>query len=402
MSLKKNIVGLASAQLFNYILPFIQFPLLIRVLGPDLFGLIMYYLSVIVILQVITDYGLEIYLTKKITEDSSNKNKLNEYLYQSVIVKSILIVICFILFLIIYYNTILVEHTHLSIIFCLTMIVNAFNPLWVFQSIEKTFIFARIIIATKIMSILLIYILIRQQKDYVLFGYITLLSSVLLNLTAYFIIVFKLKINPQTTSIKLSLKIITEGFEFFLSRASASIYVIGCSLFLGSFGIMEQVAIYGMAEKLYIAGCGVFAPVITAFIPYMNRTGNYQLFYKVTLAILLCALIGTLIGHSIGLELLSFIFGSMGQNAKPVLDVLLLALIFNVMGMMFGYPALMPIGKVRSANISVIYSGMIQMILFLSLFYFDFDLTAVNVAYTFLLSTIFTFIYRFVVFVKYK
>lgn len=402
MSLKKNILSLASAQAFNYIFPLLQFPYLNRVLGTDLLGLVMFGLSIMTILQVLTDYGLEIYLTKKLTESKNTKELAEKYLYQTLIVKVFLMFISTLIFIAVYKHTILNDHLEFSIYLCISIIINAINPMWLFQGMEKLYIYARTIIFSKIALISLIFIYIKDSNDYITFGSITLTCTVIVNVTLYFYIFYILKLTPQKNSLCESIKLLKNSFEYFVSRAGASIYIVGCSVFLGIFSVADQVSIYGMAEKLYIAGCGVFSPLISSIIPYMNRNKDFKLFYKISFSVFSISLAGSFVGYIFGKYILFCVFGENSVAAKPVLDILLIALNFNVMGILFGYPALMPIGKVNHANLSVIYSGIIQVCLFSSLLLFNIPLTAINVSITFLVSTIFTFSYRLIVFIRYR
>ncbi|WP_158135116.1 oligosaccharide flippase family protein [Photobacterium damselae] len=402
MSLKKNIIGLGVAQLFNYLLPFIQFPYLTRVLGTEYFGLIMYACSIIVMLQVITDYGLEIYLTKKITDRNIGNKHIGKYLTQSFFLKICLILFISPLFLLVYINTKFENYPMATIFIYLTVIVNAFNPLWIYQGLEKTYVYARVVILFKIISLFFVFIFVKNESDYVLYLILFFLNSFFVNFVLYFWVFFKIKVTPKKIKKIEIVELVKGSFEYFISRAGATLYVTGCSVFLGTFSSLQQVALYTSAEKLYIAGCGVFAPVITAFIPYMNRTKNYKLFYKVTFFVFILSLVGVIIGIYFGGDIIKIIFGESLILAKNTLNILLLALVFNIMGMMFGYPALMPIGLVKHANLSVIFSGLIQLVLFISIILINIPLTSFNVAITFLISTIFTFLYRLLFFVKYK
>ncbi|OCH04144.1 oligosaccharide flippase family protein [Aliivibrio fischeri] len=402
MSLKKNIIGLGVAQLFNYLLPFIQYPYLTRVLGTESFGLIMYACSIIVMMQVITDYGLEVYLTKKITDEKKSAEVLGQYLFESLVLKLLLLVLSLPLFFFIYINTILFNYPTLSLFIVFTMIVNALNPLWLYQGLEKTYIYAKTVITFKITTLFFVFLLVKNENDYLLYLIVFFFSSFFTILTLYIIIFLELKITPIRVAFSNVISLIISGFEYFISRAGATLYITGCSVFLGSFSDLHQVALYSSAEKLYIAGCGIFSPIITAFIPYMNRTKDYNLFYKVSILIFLISFIGVFMGFIFGEDILNITFGEDLILAKDTLNVLLIALSFSIMGMMFGYPALMPIGLVKYANLSVLLSGCIQVGLFLIIILFGISITSFNIAITFLISTMFTFFYRFFFFVKYN
>ncbi|RRS32050.1 MAG: hypothetical protein P794_02380 [Epsilonproteobacteria bacterium (ex Lamellibrachia satsuma)] len=73
----KNFSFLTFAQLANYIIPLLVFPYLIRVIGIEKFGLIMFVLSVIQYLKIITEYGFSLIAAKEVAQNKANINSLS-------------------------------------------------------------------------------------------------------------------------------------------------------------------------------------------------------------------------------------------------------------------------------------------------------------------------------------
>ncbi|WP_045407540.1 oligosaccharide flippase family protein [Vibrio jasicida] len=402
MSLKKNVIGLATAQIFNYVLPLLQFPYLTRILGTELFGLVMFGLSATMLVQVITDYGLDISLTKEISERKRSKRKLGAYLYQSLALKSFLLLISLIVIAIVVFNSELKNHETFSLFIIATVSLNAFNPIWLFQGLEKSYVYARIVIVFRVVSLGLVILLIKEPNDYFIYTVIMALTALGTFAACYYIICKRWNIKPVRTGFKTVTYLAKNSFEFFLSRVGASMFVSSSTVFLGSFSTLIQVALYSSAEKLFAAGMGVFSPITSPLLPYMNRTKNYALFYKIVFACVSVSALGVTFGFVFGDDVLRIMFGQELVAAKPTLNVLMISLAISVVGVLFGYPALMPLGKERHANISVMIGGVTQVCLIVFILVSNTELTAFNAALSFTISNFVATSYRILCFSKFK
>ncbi|WP_039988596.1 oligosaccharide flippase family protein, partial [Vibrio owensii] len=380
MSLKKNVIGLATAQIFNYVLPLLQFPYLTRTLGTELFGLVMFGLSATMLAQVITDYGFDISLTKEISLRKRTKRKLGSYLYQSLVLKSLLLVISLTVIIIVAFNSELKNHEAFSLFIVATVTLNAFNPIWMFQGLEKSYVYARIVIACRVISLGLIVLLIKEPRDYFMYSAIMALTALGTFLSSYYIICNQWNIKPVITAFNTITELGKNSFEFFLSRIGASMFTSSSTVFLGSFSTLTQVALYSSAEKLYAAGMGIFSPITSPLLPYMNRTKNYSMFYKIVCVCVSISVSGVMFGFVFGDEVLQIMFGQELVSAKPTLDVMMISLSVSVIGTLFGYPALLPLGKERYTNLSVILGGGIQAVLFAIIIFNEIELSSLNVA----------------------
>ncbi|MCX2792884.1 oligosaccharide flippase family protein [Vibrio sp. Sgm 5] len=401
MSLKKNVVGLATAQIFNYVLPLLQFPYLTRTLGTELFGLVMFGLSATMLVQVITDYGFDISLTKEISERKRTKRKLGSYLYQSLVLKSLLLFISLTVITIVAFNSELKNYETFSLFIFFSIVINGIAPYWIFQSLEKSYVFARIAITFRVISLVLVFVLIKEPSDYFLYSAIMALTALGTCVVSYYIICNQWGIKPVRTAFNNVIELGKNSFEFFLSRVGASMLISSSTVFLGSFGTLTQVALYSSAEKLYGAGMGVFNPITSPLIPYMNRTKNYAMFYKIVFVCLSVSVLGVSFGFVFGDDVLRIIFGQELVSAKPTLDVMLISLAISVVGVLFGYPALMPLGKERHANISVMVGGLIHVIIVGVLIYTN-NVTSLNFSISFCVSSIASTSYRVLIFIKNK
>ncbi|MCS2168274.1 oligosaccharide flippase family protein [Scandinavium manionii] len=401
MSLKKNITGLAIAQIFGYVIPLLQFPYLSRIVGQDHFGLIIFTISLSQIAMILTDYGFDLSISRMIARGHKKNKILGIYLYQTTIIKTIILILAiFLIALIAYISGNYKNERVLFVCLILSIVFNTYNTRWLFQGIEKIYIYSRTMIFSRTLSLIIVGVLIKKADDYYWYGIALVIQSAMLTIICLIILKhWKIKFIPvRFSSVRAQMK---DGFSFFLSRVSVSLYSSGCSVFLGTFGNnLNQVAIYGVAEQLYKAGVQVFSPVITALTPYMIRTKNYKLFFKINKLAFLVVVCGMFVGVVFGDLIIKTIFGPGYEGAHEVLNIFMVIIFASVFGMLFGYPALMPLGKERNANISVFISGILQIIMLLIIYYGSIPITAIAVASSYLVCDWVMFIFRLSVFIN--
>jgi PST family polysaccharide transporter len=402
VSLKKNVVGLALTQVFTYVLPLAQFPYLTRTLGTELFGLVMLSLSITTMLHIITDYGFDLYGTKKLSGSHSNNKKIGCYLSKVLTSKILLSLFAVGVGFIMINGTELVNHAVFNSFLILNVFINSFSVQWLYYALEKSYIYARITIIVRTLSLLMVFLFVNSRNDYVLYSVISAISSGLITLISYYIVLIKWDISIVRTKIGDSIVSLKDSFMFFISRASSSIYVNGCSIFLGYFSTLSAVATYSTAEKLYTAGVGVLIPLFNSITPYMNRTKNYDVLIKLTLVSVSICTVGSIVGFYFGGIILDILFGNEFGNSKDVLNIFMIGIIFYPIMMMFGYPAMMPISIERYANYSVFIGGVVQIFQFSTILITGIKISPELLATTFVISNLFVMVFRLSFFMKNK
>ena len=270
--LLENFISLSILQGANYILPLITLPYLVRVLGPEKFGLIAFAQAFIQYFNILTDYGFRLSATKEISINRDNEKKLSEIFSSVIIIKLGLLILSITIMTIIVFSVQKFKKDWLVYYLTFGIVIGqTLFPIWFFQGIEKMRYITILDLISKLIFTVLVFIFVRKTADYI---YVPLLNSIGSCVSAFLSlwIVFKnfnvsFKI-PKLTVIKHQLK---EGWYIFISTVAISLYTISNTFILGLFTNNTIVGYYSAAEKLIKAAQGLLTPISQTIYPHISK-----------------------------------------------------------------------------------------------------------------------------------
>ncbi len=93
----QNFSYLSALQVFNMLLPLITYPYLIRVLGKETYGFVVFAQAIVGYLLILVGFGFNISATKEVSIHRDNKEKLSEIVSSVLIIKSAFLILSFII-----------------------------------------------------------------------------------------------------------------------------------------------------------------------------------------------------------------------------------------------------------------------------------------------------------------
>lgn len=280
-----------------------------KILNVEQFGEFTYYFTFILLLTMLSDFGISSAISKFVAEYNYKKrNKINSVTGSSffiLIILSILITILSIFYGKIFFNNLKLFYILLPLVF-LVPAVSIFDG--IFRGLQKFKILANISIFSALFSIVPFYWLIKfKGVEGLALGYIVFYSVMgLFNAIAY------LKINrKEFGKFKVDLPITKNvlRYSYYLGLASLSYFMFSrfTIILLGHFGFVEELAYYEIISKFesiflvpfFIIG-HVLAPSITRlyqknklseFYNKLKGTRNYTILGSILFAILFAGIV---------------------------------------------------------------------------------------------------------------
>ena len=400
----KNTFMLYLLRISNYLFGFITIPLQTRVLGPNIYAILAFSMSLSNYFQNFIDFGFTLSATEKISKNKDNKNYINGIISKVFFCRCILTIIATIIFLVlvVYIDEFRKNYIVLTLYFLLAVILN-FLPDYLYLGLEKMqFLTYKSVFARTIFTVLL-FIFLRDKKDLYLVPIFNIVGNTIVLIFIYKHIIEVLKFNL----IRIKTKDILDEFkwtlQFFLSRFASSIYSTINTMTIGlCFGSSSyELGLYKTADQSINVGKQIIIPITDSLFPYMANKKDFKLFNKILLIGSISILIGIIIVNFFATDLCILVFGNEFANSALYLRLLSPSVFFAFLTMMFGYPALSAIGKIKYANYSNVFSAIFQITILVIMLLTN-KFTIVNLCILTCISEIVIFLFRFIVYVIYR
>ena len=390
-----NFFSLTLLKALTYLLPLITFPYLIRVLGVDKFGLVMFAQATMYYFEILVDFGFNLSATREVALNAKNKSKLNEIISSVFSIKLVLLIISGLLLLLIL--SVFDRFSDESLIYYysfLKVIAFAFFPVWFFQGIEKMKYVTIINIISKVIFTILIFVFIQSEKDYLLVPLVDAFGFMIGSLVALYY-VFK-RFNHSFVFNKFT--IIKQSFidssMFFLSRVSVSLYTSSNILMLGLVASNVMVGYYAIAEKLYIVLRNLYQPIVQVIYPYISKSKNVKFFKKLYPGVVILNFIGVYILWVFTPELIYLVSKEHFVESIKVFRTLLIVACIVVPSILIGYPFLAALGFKNEANYSTIIGSLFHVTI-LGVLYFINLINIYNIVYLLIATESIVLLYRY-------
>lgn len=373
-SVTRNTMALAGVQAANLILPLITLPYLLRVLGPEQFGVYGFCQAVLAYCVVLTEYGFNLSATQRMARVQGNQPEINRIFWSVQAAKALLalgalglltLAVC------------VVPHFQLVWPVLLATVPVVFGavlfPQWLFQGLERMGFLTLCTIAARAMSIPLVFWWVKTDQDTWLVALIQSSGTVVAGLLAWGLIWHGRLVTwhrASFTDIQLTLK---DGWHIFISTAAISLYTTTNAVVLGFLSNNTAVGLFSAADKIRLASQSLFTPFSNAVYPRVSALMAHDT--RAGLALVRKVLLiqgGLTLGISCGLWLLApfavhLVMGPQYEGAVSVLRVLAPVPFLIGLSNVFGIQTMLPLGLKKPFSRIVMASGLINVALLLVL-----------------------------------
>jgi len=271
-TLIENFFSLSFLQIATYILPLITLPYLVRVLGPEKFGLIAFSQAFIQYFMLLTDFGFNLSATREISIHREDKKHISKIFVSVFIIKLLLLLIAaFIIIVIVNYFGKFNTDKSVFYLTSLSIIGWVMFPQWFFQGIENMKFVTLFNVSAKLFFTICIFTFVKSESDYLI---VPLLNSIGLILSGLISVFISLKYFNLTLQFPSFLEIkfqFLEGWHIFLSNISINLYTTSNNVILGLLTNNTIVGYYSAAEWIFKAFQQLGMPIYQSLFPYLSK-----------------------------------------------------------------------------------------------------------------------------------
>ncbi|PBJ12706.1 oligosaccharide flippase family protein [Flavobacterium sp. ACN6] len=219
----RNYIIFGSGQFVNLLAPLLVAPYVISVCGIEQWGKIGAATSVFIILEIFIDFGSKLLGVKEISSNKENKNRVSEYL--SVTYAFRFIALLFIIFCIIFVFVLVPNlDFKLYILGSCLLVSQFFNPIWFYIGIENFKRINKIIIISKAIYILSVYLVVNQKSDYIYVIFLLGIANILVYSYYYFKIFKEYKMSLLSISKNKLIDSVKKEYPIVVSNLSIAVY----------------------------------------------------------------------------------------------------------------------------------------------------------------------------------
>ncbi|STY72093.1 Putative O-antigen transporter [Megamonas hypermegale] len=373
----ENIMSLFMIKGLQYILAFITFPYLVRVLQVENFGSVVFVQGILQYFILFTDYGFNLLGPKEIAQNDNKKErgKIFASIFAAKLILLFISTILFVCILVIisYINN---EDILLYIVTYLMVIGNVILPVWFFQGIQQMRYITIVNIIGRLFSVVCIFYYVRIPEDYVLAGFFQAIVPLIAGLCSWIILWKNYKeifILPKYRDIK---QVFIDAWEIFTSTVAINLYTASNLVFLGLLTNNIVVGYFSGAQKIIQNINSLISPITQAIYPYISKITNNS---KSDALKFLKKMVWILGGGNFIVSILIFIFAEWivdlllgdGYEQSVLLLRILSFLPFIIsLSNIFGIQTMLVFGMKKQFNKILLSAAVINTIIVLPMIYF--------------------------------
>lgn len=353
----------------SLIFPLITFPYISRVLSVSGIGIYNFSNTYVSYFILIAGLGIATYAVREGAKYRNQKEKIEEFTSQ---VFSINITATIVAYLLLFLSLVIFKNLNnyvtCILIFSLQILFTTLGTEWIYTIYEDYAYITIRSIAFKILSIIILFILVRKPSDYLWYATITVLAAVGSNILNFIharsFINIRLTLN---TKWRYHLKPI---IIIFASAAAITIYTASDTTILGILKNDYAVGIYSTSAKIYQITEGLLSAILTVTIPRLamlwgqKRRSEYN-----DVLIRVINTLGILVlPASVGLIMLSrevvlIIAGYKFLPSVNSLRIITWAMIFSIFAWIFSDCVLIPVKRESKVLRNTLITAVINVIL---------------------------------------
>lgn len=364
-----NFVMNAILTMSQFLFPLITFPYISRILLPTGTGKVSFATSVVSYFALFAQLGIPTYGIRACAKVRDDRKALERTVQELFLINLIMSILAYIvLFLAIAFVPRMRQEKALFLIVGLTILFNAIGMEWLYKALEQyTYITVRSIIF-KLIAVVAMFVLVHEQKDYVIYGGISILAASASNVFNFFHAHKYVSIKPvDSYNFRQHLKPIV---IFFAMSCAATIYTNLDTVMLGFMTSDAEVGYYNAAVKIKSILVSVVTSLGVVLLPRASYYVECKLmdkFCRITHValnfVILISVPLTVYFILFAKEGIFFLSGAEYEASIVPMQIIMPTLLFIGLTNIMGIQTLIPLGKEKVVLYSEIAGAVADLLL---------------------------------------
>nr|WP_262416884.1 MULTISPECIES: oligosaccharide flippase family protein [unclassified Pseudomonas] len=355
-------------QLFGYLVPILEIPVLARSLGVQEYGKVVLVQSIALLSSLVVEYGFSLSAARQVSLAKTDVTVLSrvfgEVLSAKLIISSVISIAALCFYMFINSQTFELEVIGLGFLY---FIAFGFSPFWFFQGLEKIALVVFLEVGLRVASLICLFVFVHDPGD----------ALVALSILATFALANTLLGNylcyRNGCRVRFSLSggwlQICKGFHVFIYKSSNNILLSAGPALVGLLCGKIAVSGYVPAEKIIRGFVGFINPVLIGFFPYLNRQylSSAKSASRLSWIIVgLMFLLGCVSAFSISVAggfLINKLLGADFEQATTTLQIFVWIIPFRMTNQALGLCMLIPRGMDKVASSAMLLFSVVSILL---------------------------------------
>lgn len=391
----QNTGYLSLIEIMRLALPFIALPYVIRTIGADKYGTIVFAQTVISYFVIFVNFGIDVSAVKDVAINRNNRDNLSLVVSSVMIVKSFLCLLAFFVLLLgMMFIPYLAKERLLYLFAFFTCFSEILFPVWFYQGVEKMKYLTFIRLVSIIFYTLTVFIFVRSSEDYINVVLLQSIGCILSGGVSFYVLLKIERIRLSFPGFSILKCCFVDSIPFFISRLSVVLNNGMAKLVSGIFFSMDAVAAFDLAQKIATTAMIPMQMMNQAVYPHIANTKSLSFIRKYLIINVFLSLIASLFVYVMSPYIISIFAGTQLNSAVLLLRILCLWIFVGGITSYIGAPVLVSFGYSKPFNRSVILSTVSLLLIYLLCYLADI-FSIYNFAITLVLSEFIILIYRF-------
>lgn len=356
----KNTASLYLMNIVKIVLPLITLPYLTRILSKDVYGTVSYVKAVMQYMQIVVDFGFILSATKDVVKTKNEKTALAAVIGDTLLAKLILSAMAFVvLILMIIRIDVLKSNALFTCLSFATVFLTCFLFDYVFRGLEEMHVITIRYVLMRGIATVLTFVFVKNDASVLWIPILDIVGS----LVAIILVVCELKkrdIRVNFTGFGNAINKLKESAVYFLSSMATTTFTAMNTLLIGIALSSGEVANWSVCMQMVSAVQSCYSPITDGIYPHMVRTKDIKLIKKtakIFMPIIVCGCVFTFVVAKYALLMLG---GEKYIDATNLLRAFIPLLFFSFPAMLFGWPTLGAIGKIRETTATTMITAGLQ------------------------------------------